>query len=1308
MREVLVSDLVRNLLGPRNGADEVIEGSPVAEYITGVLAPADPPADADAGADADPEAELHEAIVSRAAGPGSEIHAGGEEDADTGRDAIATSLLSPVLDPKRAPSSIGITFAVSCSGAPLLDVCVTWGRYAAVAAGLKRWKRSPRHFVTTVKLDKDIVKQIGSSGKESSSADAELSLHAVKRKSASGALLVSLYVVNRIRIPSGERATAAHHVFQPQIRVSCGKGTEITPEQSQGPASGDDDENEVLYRNKRALARGHMTSAVWRDVDPECAHSKGGVDFPECKSMPGFAWADRMSVPSRLRKKFAACDARTEFVPMYNVLAPDFSWPSKREVTLDAKSYSDEMDPERLGQMLLPFDTEYKKWLDGLRGTRMPSAAVKERLLEAIAEAHGRIRRGIDLLRDDEDARLAFCFASRAMDLQSQWSRGRGIVFRPFQMGFILMSLESILKADSDHRDTCDLLWVPTGGGKTESYLFLVAMVAAHRRLRASRSELAKSPGDGVSVISRYTLRLLTIQQFRRAVSLFAAMECLRVDGLGEGGPVGWRPQGARDGRDFLWGTAQFSVGLWVGRDVTPNTWKASGPNGETPGAIDLLKNPSWIDGRAVKGEPAQILECPACKSMLALPESGAKDECTIHYTVHADAGGAENAEIGDLSVDGLRVLGVQARRGATDRVATLSVRMRPEPTVERAHLVRLFDEVARSLKKQGVSVRLAAAHEARPGYFLRSFVNTKGKKEEYDFQVFCPNPECRLVRRWASGSPTGSTDAQVPDFESAATYVLGADAADGNRFGDIVPAFAVSRHVSDRVPIPALTTDSQVYGGLPTMVLGTVDKFARIPFEAKSAALFGEANYHHCIWGYCRMRSDMEQVGRKEKNYRRLETPSKPRRPDLIIQDELHLVDGPLGSMFGMYEAVIDRLCSRNLSRVKYIASTATTRRSGDHVLSLFGRRLALFPPPGMDADDRFFVREITRHPLDDRLPGRLHLGVCAPGRGPLTPLVRIWSRMAQSAHEHHEHGRIDPYWTLVGYFNTIRELAGATALYMQDIPDYLRHISPDDPRPMDEYGKHELSGRTSSHDLPAVLDLLGRGHTAQHGGGLDSLFTTSMFGTGVDVARLGAMLVDGQPKTAAAYIQSTGRVGRKSGAIVVTFYRASKPRDLNNYEFFVRQHSQMHRFVEPSSAFPFAARALDRTLGPAIVGLLRNARNLPDVWAGNGDAVRMGANRGSKEVADTARYIAERSQHQPESRRPRKPDVEDEIERALERWRAAASRHSNLSYSEYWKATRPVVLGDLLHQHREIEVVYRNAPPSMRHVEDETGFET
>ena len=1048
-----------------------------------------------------------------------------------------------------------------------------------------------------------------------------------------------------------------------------------------------------------------MTSVVWRDVDPEAEYDATKLDFPECDTSPGFEWADGSVAPPDVRRKFAPCDVRTEFVPMYNVLAPDFSWLPEDAPELEARAYSSEFDPDRLRQKLLPFDTEYEKWLARLRDTPMPNDAVKKRLLDSVEEAHGRIRGGIELLCGNEDARLAFCFASRALDMQSQWYHNKGIVFRPFQLAFILMSAESILDPNSSHRDTCDLLWVPTGGGKTEAYLFLVAMVAAHRRLRAARSSLGRAPGDGVSVISRYTLRLLTIQQFRRATSLFAAMECLRVDGLGGAGPVGWRPPGADGLGDFPWGTAQFTVGLWVGRDVTPNNTMKVWSNGDIPGAVDLLKDPSKIDGRAIKGEPVQILNCPACGSLLALPESGIRHEAEVHYVVYADSK-CSVARIDDLSVDGLRVLHCGVTKGGAPRVITASVKLHSESTIERKHLVRLFDEIRRSLKQKGVSVHLAATHESRPGYFLRRFTNAKGRDEEYDFQVFCPNPECPLVRRWASGTPSGSTHARQPDLDLAPDSVCDRAAPDGNRFTDIVDAFAVGHHVADRVPIPALTTDDQVYACLPTMVVGTVDKFARLPFEPRSAALFGEANYHHCVWGYSRRRDGMTLFGVRTKNYVELENPAKPKRPDLIIQDELHLVDGPLGSVFGMYEAVVDRLCARSRARVKYIASTATTKRSADHVMALFGRRLALFPPPGLDADDRFFVRESTAHSLDER-PGRLHLGVCAPGRGPLTPLVRIWSRLAQSAHDHRSDSRVDPFWTLVGYFNTIRELAGATALHMQDIPDYLRHIAPGDPRPMEEEGRRELSGRTSSYDLPAILDILGERHVAS-GAGLDSLFTTSMFGTGVDISRLGAMLVTGQPKTAAAYIQSTGRVGRTAGAIVVTFYRASKPRDLNNYEFFVRQHSQLHRFVEPSTAFPFAKRARDKTQGPAVVGLLRNMRSSPQGWAPKDGARLMKSNTGAGEVREAVECIVDRSQRQPENRKPQEADVRGDMESAVEAWASIASRCPDLLYHEYPDAKGPVVLGDPRHEHMGMDTAYRNAPSSMRHVEEEARFQT
>ena len=1334
MREVLVSDLVGNLLGPRGGAEEVLGETPLAEYITGILSPPDGKK-TEADGDSTREESLSEMVASSAQRPSEKYYAESEEDNDTADEISVSPQLSPVLDPKQTPPSMGITFAVSSEGGPTVDICVTWGRYAASAEDSKLWKRMPRYFVTKF-LGKDNVMFVGHDGKEvEDKKDAEMSLHIMTRKSDSETLIVSVYVVNRVSVPADGRVTAAHCIFQPQIRIVCGKGTILRAEYSAGTAPGDE-ENEVLYMKKRSLARGHMTSAVWRGVDPEEEYS-GNVDFPERATAPGFTWTDGAAVPSSVRRKFSPCDARTEYIPMHNVPTPDFSWPSQNGPELDAAVYAEEFDPDALRRLLAPFDVEYGKWIARLRSASIPNEGVKNRMIAAAEEVRSRIAFGIDMLCDDEDARLSFCFASKAIDLQARWTAGRqgrdakpatgdavivsrstvprggggGMRFRPFQIAFILMSAESALKPDSAHRKTCDLLWVPTGGGKTETYLFLVAMVAAHRRLRAAKITLGSSPGDGVSTISRYTLRLLTIQQFRRTVSLFAAMEFLRVDGLGKGRPVGWRPASVRNKGDFLWGTAQFSAGLWVGNTVTPKRLKVGGYKGRSPGAIDFLTNPDLASEHADQGEPAQILKCPACDSVLAVPDSGIQHEAEIHYVMYANPDEIAAALSNDLLVDDLKVSGIKVTSGTVDRTVTLSARLESASTITRAHLVRFYDEIERRLNKAGVSYTRAATHPARPGYFLRVYIKARGGDEPYDFQIFCPNPECPLVgRHWASGSPTGSTHGRRPDPESADGAVYDARAPDGNHFTDVISAFAVSRHVADRIPIPAYTVDDQVHGQLPTMIVGTVDKFARIPFEPKSAALFGNVVYHHCTAGYRRTLDDDKHIPRgngMEKNYIKLKPIAKPRRPDLIIQDEVHLVDGPLGSMFGMYETAVDALCSHGKSPIKYVASTATTRRSEDHVRALFDRNLSIFPPMGLDADDRFFVRATQAHPLDDKGPGRLYLGVCSPGRGPHTPLVRIWSRMAQSAHEHRSDERVDPFWTLVGYFNTIRELAGTMALYMQNIPEWMHHLSESDPRPITEEGTRDLSGRTPSHDLPAILDMLNKGHTTSRPG-LDSLFTTSMFGTGVDVPRLGAMLVYGQPKTAAAYIQSTGRVGRETGGIVVTFYKATKPRDLNNYEFFVRQHSQLHRFVEPSTAFPFAKRSRDKAQGPVIVGLLRNMRSASKEWSSKDGAVQMKDSDDSQEVHDAIRIVVRRSQGQPTSRKPPEADVKEGVMNTVVKWRNYARRHDDLQYAEDWVATTSVVLGSPLHEHRRLDVVCRGVPNSMRDIEDEVGFET
>ena len=196
--------------------------------------------------------------------------------------------------------------------------------------------------------------------------------------------------------------------------------------------------------------------------------------------------------------------------------------------------------------------------------------------------------------------------------------------------------------------------------------------------------------------------------------------------------------------------------------------------------------------------------------------------------------------------------------------------------------------------------------------------------------------------------------------------------------FSDIDPAFQTenSKHRSFGMPISAYTVDAQIYRYLPSFVISTVDKFARLPFEPYSAALFGNVDSYDSCLGYFRAEigpdSNMDGLG-----YRIDTKPFLP--PSLIIQDELHLIEGPLGSMTGLYETAIDILATTgDGKRPKYIASTATIKDAENQVKSLFDRKFALFPSPGITIDDSYFnsFKESTTD--NENEPGRLYSGIC------------------------------------------------------------------------------------------------------------------------------------------------------------------------------------------------------------------------------------------------------------------------------------------------------------------------------------------
>jgi hypothetical protein len=541
------------------------------------------------------------------------------------------------------------------------------------------------------------------------------------------------------------------------------------------------------------------------------------------------------------------------------------------------------------------------------------------------------------------------------------------------------MTLPGLVDPADEYRDWVDLLWFPTGGGKTEAYLGLTAFQIFHRRLTSSE----RRDAGGVDVLMRYTLRLLTVQQFQRAASLICACDQIRQ----ERGDLGEAP---------------VSLGLYVGADATPNRSSRA-----------VLAIEEEHEGLKPKSTPRQLLNCPVC------------------------------------------------------------------------------------------------GHELPP-------VAYQVTTSEDGIDICCPATGCESKGR----------------------------------------------------PLPVLTVDDFIYAAPPSLIIGTIDKFAQLPRRSDLRHLFGLGT----------------SLG-----------------PGLVIQDELHLVSGPLGSMAGLYETVIDMLAARDGVRPKVIGSTATIGQARKQVRALFDRDVLQFPPAGFEATDSFFAVR------DNDGPDRLYLGLCSAGRSPKFALQAAAAALLQSACFLEQEGiaaaDIDPFWTSVLYFNSLRELGGAHVLVQDDIPRQIGFLagrllrSDGKPSKKREFEAEivELSSRVPSRELPGHLNDLGNSLVSSAIDPFapeprDIVLASNMISVGVDVPRLGLMLVNGQPKSTAEYIQASSRVGRGRDGLVLTLYNFGRPRDVSHFEHFLGYHNAVYRSVEATSVTPWAPRARDKALHAVLAAAVRH----------------------------------------------------------------------------------------------------------------------
>ncbi|MDY0001547.1 MAG: DISARM system helicase DrmA [Polyangia bacterium] len=434
---------------------------------------------------------------------------------------------------------------------------------------------------------------------------------------------------------------------------------------------------------------------------------------------------------------------------------------------------------------------------------------------------------------------------------------------------------------------------------------------------------------------------------------------------------------------------------------------------------------------------------------------------------------------------------------------------------------------------------------------------------------------------------------------------------------------------------LPVLFVDEQVYRELPAFIVATVDKFAMLPWRGETGMLFGRAHARagRAFFG------PLDKIGKDAEKL-----PEGLRPPELIVQDELHLISGPLGTMVGLYETAIDALCCRQQEDgrdlgPKIVASTATVRRARHQVEALFGRKeVSLFPPPGVDNSETWFAK------VDHKKPGRLYVGVAAPGRAMKAVLLRVYVDLLSAAMRVYDPKAApgqtaDAYMTLAGYFNSLRELGGMRRLVEDEVQT--RCLQLEARRPLNHEGENpwfanrliqmepvELTSRETTGRIKESKERLSLPYRDSRR--VDVLLASNMISVGVDIDRLGLMVVAGQPKTTSEYIQSSSRVGRQERwpGLVVTCFNVHKPRDRSHYERFTAYHESFYRFVEAQSLTPFSGPALERGLAGTLVAMTRlldpaltkpvNAMLLGEHRAVGDRAVGLLAERGASQVPD------------------------------------------------------------------------------------------
>lgn len=430
------------------------------------------------------------------------------------------------------------------------------------------------------------------------------------------------------------------------------------------------------------------------------------------------------------------------------------------------------------------------------------------------------------------------------------------------------------------------------------------------------------------------------------------------------------------------------------------------------------------------------------------------------------------------------------------------------------------------------------------------------------------------------------------------------------------------------RLPIQII--DEELYDNPPTLLFGTVDKFAMLPWDGRVGHFFAISTDN--------------------------------RSPELIIQDELHLISGALGTMVGIYETAIDAICSQKGIKPKIIASTATIRRAKEQCSVLYNREVVQFPAPGLDSNDSFFARE-AEISYDTGIFGRIYVGIMPSGKTKAMVEIRAMTALLQRIYMMNLPDEVkDKVWTLAVYFNSLKDLGKASTLVEDDVKDFIIRTANrmfTSRRLIKE--ADELTSRVTTTELNETLDKLEKLEYSREN--MDAkrfasniLLATNMISVGIDVARLNVMLIIGQPKLTSEYIQASSRVGRTFPGVAFVQYDATKSRDRSYYERFRAYHESFYRFVEPTGATPFSRPARERALHAVLTAVLRQRAGLSE----DNDAVNFDKGYFNGDISEIEAYIIDRisciNKRADNGMKDDIDDVKSEMEAFFDEWQKIA----------------------------------------------------